>query len=78
MNGSQKAIVGAIASAIIAFLSVLSGALTEGAAISDLDAQTWINAVIALLGGLGITGGAVYAVPNKTKDKGKPEPYLEP
>ena len=64
--GAQKAYVGAAVSALVAFLAAVAGALGEGGTFGDLDAQTWINAVLAAIVASGITGGTVYGVSNST------------
>lgn len=68
--GPQKAVWGAVVSAVIAFLSaVLAGLLAvgDGAGLGDLDTAVWITAVIAALTAAGGTGAAVYRTTNVPK-----------
>lgn len=65
MNGTQKAWAGAIVGAVIAFLTVLGGALSAGDTLGDVDTSTWILAIVAGLAALPLVGGTVYQTRNK-------------
>lgn len=70
LTGPQKAIVGAIISSVIVFLTaVLTGlqALGDGAGLGDLTMEMWVAALIALLGSAGSVFGGVYYTTNKPK-----------
>jgi hypothetical protein len=70
-----KAVVSALLSSVIAFLSSLSTALQgENAGFSTITAGQWVTAVVAFLVGLGITGGATYSVPNRPRAQPAPPP----
>lgn len=66
MSRYAKALVGAVVGALIAGLSSLATALADPAAsFGTLTDGQWVSVALAFLGGLGITGGAVYAIPNR-------------
>lgn len=68
--GPQKAVWGAVASSIVAFLSaVLAGLLAvgDGATLGDLDTAVWITAVIAAITAAVGTGATVYKTTNKPR-----------
>lgn len=62
-----KAIVSALVSGVIAFLSSLLTALqgTDATFATITDGQ-WVTAVLAFFVGLGVAGGVTYRVPNRT------------
>lgn len=70
-DNKQKAVAGALVGATIAFLGAILAGLQsagENAGFGDLNAATWVTAVIAFLSALGLTGGTVYAVTNKKRN----------
>lgn len=60
---STKAIIGAIAAGVVAGLGSFVTAISDGV----VDPGEWATIVIALIVGAGLTGGGVYALPNKAK-----------
>jgi hypothetical protein len=61
-----KAIVSAVSSGVIAFLSSLLTALQgEHVGFDTITAGQWISAALAFVVGLGISGGITYRVPNQ-------------
>ena len=76
MNGTQKAVYGAIVGALIAFLTVVLAGLNTGA--GELTAAVWVAAAIAALAELAGVGGTVYATTNKGgADTSETPPYPE-
>jgi hypothetical protein len=66
MKGHAKAIVSAIVSGIIAFLSSLITALQgEHTGFETITASQWLTAALAFFVGLGVTGGITNQVPNR-------------
>ncbi|WP_214401795.1 hypothetical protein [Pseudonocardia lacus] len=62
-----KAIVAALVSGLIAFLSSLLTALQgEHTGFDTVTAGQWVTAVLAFLVGLGVSGGATHRVGNRT------------
>lgn len=66
MRAYLKAIVSALVSGIIAFLSSLLTALqgTDASFATITDGQ-WVTAILAFFIGLGVGGGVTYRVPNR-------------
>lgn len=62
---AAKAVVGAVATAVLAFLTALSVVLTGDATIVDVTQAQWVTIAIAVLLSSGVTGGAVYQTTNK-------------
>lgn len=60
---STKAYIGAAAAGIVAGLGTFATAVTDGV----IDPAEWATILIAVIVGAGLTGGGVYAIPNKTK-----------
>jgi hypothetical protein len=74
MRQNAKAIVSALVSGIIAFLSSLLTAFQgQTTGFDTITAGQWVTAVLAFFIGLGITGSATYRVPN-----GGPHPPAHP
>jgi hypothetical protein len=65
MRNNMKAVVSALVSGIIAFLSSLLTAL-QGAetGFDTITASQWVTSVLAFFVGLGVAGGVTYRVPN--------------
>jgi hypothetical protein len=62
-----KAIVAALVSGIIAFLSSLLTALQgENTGFDTITAGQWVTAALAFFVGLGVTGGVTNQVPNRS------------
>lgn len=71
LTGPQKAVVGAVISAVVAFLTAILAGLQgigDGATLGDLTTEMWISAIIALLGSAGAVFGGVYYTTNKPKE----------
>ena len=65
MRQNAKAIVSALVSGIIAFLSSLLTALQgENTGFDTITAGQWVTSVLAFFVGLGLTGGAAYRTTN--------------
>lgn len=65
-RSNAKAIVSALVSGIIAFLSSLLTAFQgENTGFDSITAGQWVTATLAFFVGLGITGGATYRVANQ-------------
>jgi hypothetical protein len=65
MRQNAKAIVSALVSGIIAFLSSLLTAFQgENSGFDTITDGQWVTAVLAFFVGLGITGGATYKTAN--------------
>jgi hypothetical protein len=61
----QKAVVSALVSGVIAFLtSLLTAFQGENSGFDTITDGQWVTAVLAFFVGLGVTGGAVYRTPN--------------
>lgn len=67
--GTGKAIAGAIAGGLVAFLTALSVVVTGDKGFADVTLAQWIVVVIATLAGAGITHQSVYQTPVKAKAK---------
>lgn len=66
MGAYLKAIVSALVSGVIAFLSSLVTALQgEDATFATITDGQWVTAVLAFFVGLGVAGGATYRVANR-------------
>jgi hypothetical protein len=69
-RSSAKAIVSALVSGVIAFLSSLLTAFQgENTGFDTITAGQWVTAALAFFVGLGVAGGATYRVAN-----GPPQP----
>lgn len=66
MHAYAKAIYAAVIGFAVAFLSALLPYLQDGG-FGQVTAEGWVTAAIAGLVSLGVAGGAVYAVPNRTR-----------
>lgn len=65
MRQNAKAIVSALVSGIIAFLtSLLTAFQGENSGFDTITDGQWVTAVLAFFVGLGVTGGAAYRTPN--------------
>ena len=65
-RSNAKAVVSAVVSGIIAFLSSLLTAFQgENAGVDTITAGQWVTAALAFFVGLGVTGGATYRVANQ-------------
>ena len=65
MRPYLKAVVSALVSGVISFLSALLTALQgEHTGFGTITAGQWVTAALAFFLGLGLAGGATYAVPN--------------
>jgi Trk-type K+ transport system membrane component len=70
-TNSAKAVVSALVSGVIAFLSALLTALQgETAGFGTIMAGQWVTAALAFFVGLGVTGGATYKVRNHSASPG--------
>ncbi len=73
MRPYAKAIVSAVVSGIIAFLSSLLTALQgENTGFDTITDGQWVTAVLAFFVGLGVAGGAAYQTTNA------PSPKIQP
>jgi hypothetical protein len=75
MRRNAKAIVSALVSGIIAFLSSLLTAFQgENSGFDTITAGQWVTAVLAFFVGLGLTGGATYRTSNGAPSTPTPTP----
>ncbi len=63
-----------ILAGLVAFLGALGTALTTGESLREIDAKTWLAAIVVGLLGTGI----VYTVPNKSVPTPAPAPATPP
>ena len=62
-----KAIVGGVASGVLAALTALSVIVTGDATLADVTQGQWIVVLIAVITTTGLTGTAVYQTTNQPK-----------
>ena len=77
-SNNAKAIVSALVSGIIAFLSSLLTALQgQQPGMETITLGQWLTALLAFFVGLGVAGGATYRTPNVPR-AGVPKPEAQP